>query len=136
MWRAAAKLRRMSNIRLPLSAVALPAVLASAALSLALLTRHFLIEPPEIGWACQAAAPPAWCALRSAVIDLVRAQIPGYLALAAGAFALWRGPGARRSRGAALTGVVAGAAGLAFYLPVPAAAGVLLGALALLREPA
>lgn len=120
----------MSSLRLPVSAVAVPAALAGAALGLALLARLLLIEPPEFAWACQGAEPPAWCPLRAAGVAAARAGIPGFVALAAGVFALWR-----PSRTAALTALAAGAAGLGLYLPEPAAAGALLGALALLRAP-
>jgi hypothetical protein len=119
----------MSSVRPILSAAVVPTALTVAALSLALLARLFLIEPPEFGWACQGTVPPAWCPLRAAAIVAVRAGLPGFVALAAGLLALWRG-----SRTAALTALAAGAAGLALYLPEPAAAGALLGAVALLRR--
>ncbi len=131
MRRPGAKVDAMVCIRHLLSAAAVPALLASAAVSAALLARFLLIEPPQYAWAFQMAVPPAWCPVRAAAIMAVRAGAPGFLALLAGVFALWRG-----SRVAALIAVAAGAAGLGLYVPEPAAAGFLLGALALVREPA
>ena len=104
-------------------------LLAAAVLGLALLLRIHVIEPPEFAWACQSATPPWWCPLRMGAIFALRAGAIGFLALACGGAALWRS-----SRGAALTAVALGAAGLVLYGPEPAAGGALLGALAIARR--
>lgn len=113
--------------RLPL---AVRAVLMSvAAVALAAALRFLLVERPEFTWACQSPAPPWWCPLRLAAIETVRFGLFGFMALAAGLLALWRD-----RLFYALFAVVCGAAGLILYVPEPAAGGLLLGALAMVRR--
>ena len=104
-------------------------LLAAVALSLALLLRVHVIEPPEFAWVCQSATPPWWCPLRAGAILGLRAGIVGFLALACGLLALWRS-----GRRPALAAIALGAAGLVLYGPEPAAGGALLGALAIVRR--
>jgi hypothetical protein len=104
-------------------------VLAAAALALASAVRFLLIEQPEYGWACQSLSPPWWCPLRMAGIGATRFGVFGFVALIAGALAA-----SRRSLLAAQIAVASGAAGLILYVPEPAAGGVLLGALAIVRR--
>jgi hypothetical protein len=113
--------------RLPIAARA--ALMATLALGLAAALRFLLVEQPELTWACQSLAPPWWCPVRLAAIEAVRLGLFGFMALAAGLLALWRG---RLFH--ALFAVVCGAAGLILYVPEPAAGGLLLGALAMVRR--
>jgi hypothetical protein len=103
--------------------------LTAAGLALAAALRFLVIEPPEYGWACHSLAPQWWCPVRGVGIVAVRFGLFGFVALAAGLLALWRA-----SLVAALLAVAAGAAGLLLYVPEPAAGGLLLGALAMLRR--
>jgi hypothetical protein len=104
-------------------------VLAVAALGVAAALRFLFVEQPELTWACQSMAPPWWCPLRLATIEAVRFGLVGFTALAAGLLALWRG-----GLFHALFAVVCGAAGLILYVPEPAAGGLLLGALSMVRR--
>lgn len=113
--------------RLPLFIRA--ALMAVAAVGLAAALRFFVIEQPEYGWACQSLSPPWWCPLRMAGIGAIRYGVFGFVALIAGALAA-----SRRSLLAAQIAVASGAAGLILYVPEPAAGGVLLGALAIVRR--
>ena len=113
--------------RLPLPARA--TLMAVAALGLAAALRFLLVERPELTWACQSLAPPWWCPLRLAAIEVVRFGLFGFMALVAGLLALWRGRLLH-----ALFAVTCGAAGLILYVPEPAAGGLLLGALAMVRR--
>ena len=117
----------MDVSRLPLAARA--TLMAVAAIGLAAALRFLLVERPELTWACQSLAPPWWCPLRLAAIEVVRFGLFGFMALVAGLLALWRG---RLFH--ALFAVVCGAAGLILYVPEPAAGGLLLGALAMVRR--
>ena len=113
--------------KLPLSVRA--ALMAVAAIGLAAALRFLLVERPGLTWACQSLAPPWWCPLRLAIIESVRFGLIGFIALAAGLLALWRG-----GLSHALFAVVCGAAGLLLYVPEPAAGGLLLGALSMVRR--
>ena len=114
----------MSRVPLPARAT----LMAVAALGLAAALRFSLVERPELTWACQSLAPPWWCPLRLAAIEVVRFGLFGFMSLVAGLLALWRG------LFYALFAVVCGAAGLILYVPEPAAGGLLLGALAMVRR--
>jgi hypothetical protein len=105
------------------------ALLSAGALGVAVALRFLVVEPPEFAWTCQSLTPPWWCPLRTAAIVALRAGAAGFLALALSLWAI-----VRRSRPAALAALAVGAAGLVLYVPEPAAGGVLLGALALLRR--
>ncbi|MBF0185437.1 MAG: hypothetical protein HQM06_13785 [Magnetococcales bacterium] len=89
------------------------------------LVRRYGVEPESIGLLCQAATPPWWCSLRLGLILAVHHQLIGYLAAALGGIALlapgmlWGG-----------LAMAVGAAGLAFYNVSWAAAGFILGLLA------
>src|SRR5512132_4593530 len=113
--------------RLPLWLEAV--VSAAATLALASALRFLFIERPEYGWACQSLSPPWWCPLRTAGIGAIRLGVFGFVSLIAGALAV-----SRRSLLAARIAVASGAAGLILYVPEPAAGGVLLGALAIVRR--
>jgi len=107
----------------------LAASIVAAAMGVAFALRIFAIEPPEPAWACQSTSPPWWCPLRQGGIEALRWGALGFVALAAGAFGLWRGCGR-----AALLALGCGAGGLVLYAAEPAAGGLLLGSLALLRR--
>lgn len=107
----------------------LAASIVAAAMGAAFALRILVIEPPEPAWACQSISPPWWCPLRLGGIEALRWGALGFVALAAGAFGLWRG-----CRRAALLALGCGAAGLVLYAAEPAAGGLLLGSLALLRR--
>jgi hypothetical protein len=105
------------------------ALMAVVALALAAALRFLLVEQPELTWACQSLTPPWWCPLRLAAIGTVRFGLFGFISLVAGLLALWRG-----GLFHALFAVVCGAAGLILYVPEPAAGGLLLGALSMVRR--
>ncbi|MBF0460778.1 MAG: hypothetical protein HQL87_05220 [Magnetococcales bacterium] len=89
------------------------------------LVRRYAIEPESIGLLCQAGTAPWWCGLRHALILAVHFKMIGYLATTMGVIALWS------TRG--IWGRLAmdlGAAGLVFYNVSWAAAGFVLGLLA------
>jgi hypothetical protein len=103
--------------------------MAVAAIGPAAALRFLFVEQPELTWACQSLTPPWWCPLRLAAIATVRFGLFGFMALAAGLLALWRG-----RLFYALFAIVCGAAGLILYVPEPAAGGLLLGALSMVRR--
>lgn len=103
-------------------------LLVVLALAAGLTVRFFVVEVPEYSWACQAQAMPWWCPLRIGVMWGLRAGLLGGAALVAGLVALWR-----LDRRWARVALGVGAAGLVLYGPVPAAGGLLMGALAGLR---
>lgn len=104
---------------------------AIAALLLAWLARHLVIEPQAIAHACDPAPWSGWCAGRSALIRTFSSQQLGWLSLAAGVAAVVR----HRSLPARVA-TASGAAGLVLYCFEPAAVGLLLGAVASCRLPA
>lgn len=104
-------------------------LLAAVSMAVAYAIRFGLVEPPQTAWACQAVSPPWWCPLWMVTTESLRLGVTGFAALACGLVAVWRG-----GRRLALAAVGLGAAGLALYGPEPAAGGVLLGAMALLRR--
>jgi hypothetical protein len=118
---------RERSTRLPL--FIRTASMAVVALGLAAALRFLLVERPELTWACQSLTPPWWCPLRLAAVEAVRFGLFGFMALAAGLLALWRG-----GLVSPLFAIVCGAAGLILYVPEPAAGGLLLGALSVVRR--
>lgn len=97
-----------------------------AATVVAVALRVFVIEVPELAWACQVQAPPAWCPLRTGAILALRFGILGFAAVAVGITALYR-----PRPGMAYAAIGLGAAGLVLYAAEAASGGLLLGALAL-----
>lgn len=108
---------------------ALPGVAVGAALVLALLARHQLVEPADLTARCDAAP---WegiaCALRTLTVQAFATQRLGTLALAVAVlatFTRWRAP--------AIVAAAAGTAGLVLYSTLLSAPAVLLAALVLVR---
>lgn len=108
---------------------ALAGVLLACVWAAAFGARFGLVEPPALTARCDAAP---WgdgvCVLRSLVVQTFVEQRIGHLAWIAGALAL-----GTRSAALSWAGLAAGAAGLVLYSAGPAAPGLLLAALALLR---
>lgn len=97
--------------------------------------RYFLVQAPELAWACGATAKPWWCGLREGVISVFRWQGLGLIAVVAGALALFRrGSAANTRTRAAGVALMTGAAGLLLYAPELSAAGLLLGSLRTARS--
>jgi hypothetical protein len=108
---------------------AVPVVAVVAALVLAILARHQLVEPADLTARCDAAP---WegvdCALRTLTVQAFAAQRLGTLALAAAALATLA-----RWRALAIVALAAGSAGLVLYSTLLSAPAVLLAALVLAR---
>ena len=103
-------------------------------LAVGLGLRLFVVQSPELAWACAGADDPWWCLPREGLILGFRWQGLGLIAAIAGGLALLRrGATAAASRRAADVALIAGGAGLLLYAPELSAAGVLLGALCWLR---
>ena len=102
---------------------------ALAAGALALVVRHFVIEPAAIAHLCDPQPWQGWCALRSTLLQLFLQQRLGWFALAAGVFAFASG----RPLAARLA-LAIGIAGLILYSYEPSAVGTVLAALALSRS--
>jgi hypothetical protein len=107
------------------------ALLAVAVLAVTLALRQFLIEPAAIAHACDPAPWTGACAARTLVIMSFVNQEVGWAALAAGMLATLL-----RSTRFALGALAAGSAGLVLYSYEPAAVGLLLGMLVLVRTAA
>ena len=106
-----------------------PLGLVLAALALGGLARYRLVEPADLTAVCDAAP---WegpvCTLRSLTVQAFAAQRLGLAAMACALLAL-----VTRCRGAALTGLALGSAGLVLYSVGWAAPAVLIAALVLVR---
>ena len=113
-----------SSHRVPLR----PTLLVLVALGAALALRFTVVEPREVGFACQAAVPPWWCGARQALVMSFQWGAWGGAALALGALGL-----INRSRGAAIAAMIVGIAALTLYNPEMGAAGFLLGMLRAVR---
>ena len=98
------------------------------ALGAALALRFYVVEPRAVGFACQAALPPWWCAARHVFVLTFQWGAWGGVALVLGALGL-----INRSRGAALAAMIAGVAALTLYNPEMGAVGFLLGLLRAVR---
>ncbi|MFT3801407.1 MAG: hypothetical protein QM766_09335 [Burkholderiaceae bacterium] len=107
-----------------------PSVVLTLALSVAvaLALRHFAIEPPAIGHACDVARWQGWCAARTTLLMTFQHQQLGWIALVLGVLALW-------TRRAAIghAGLVFGCLGIVLYSYDTAALGLLASLLALCR---
>lgn len=104
-------------------------LLALAALAFALAVRFFVVQRPELGWACQIAdGAPWWCPLRAGLITTLDFGTLGWISLAAGVCALAGG-----GRRVTSTAILAGAAGLVLSAAGASAAGLILGTLRSLR---
>lgn len=109
--------------------LAVGAGVAAAVLALAMAVRFLVIEPREMGLACVETERPWWCASRDLLVLISIEGVWGLTALGAGAVAV-----VFRSRGPAWLAFGAGLAGLLLYNAASAAAGFLLGVIALLRR--
>jgi len=103
-------------------------ITAAAALVLAFGLRYLLIEPRAMGEACSAAAPPAWCAARQAVVLVFRSGFLGIAALVGAALSFWRG-----GRVMATAALGLGLLGLVLYDADVAAVGTVAALLRLAR---
>jgi len=109
---------------------AVPVGVAVAALVLASLARHRLVEPADLTARCDAAPWEGFaCAVRTLTIQAFAAQRLGTLALAAAAVATLT-----RWRALAIAALAAGSAGMVLYSTLLAAPAVLLAALVLVRS--
>lgn len=108
---------------------AVPVVAVVAALVLAILARHQLVEPADLTARCDAAP---WegiaCTIRTLTVQAFAAQRLGTLALAAAVIATLT-----RWRVLAIAAAAAGSAGLVLYSTLLSAPAVLLAALVLVR---
>ena len=102
--------------------------IVAAVLAAALLARYAWIEPAHIGYLCNAADGPWWCAPRRALVLSFTSNGLGYASLILGALAL-----CSQRRGIALLAVCFGVSGLVLYCYEFAAVGLLLGVLTLAR---
>ena len=116
---------KASSHRVPL----LPILWVALALGAALALRFTVVEPREVGFACQAVVPPWWCGARKALVLTFQTGALGWLAVLAGALGL-----INRSRGAALAAMIVGVVALTLYNPETGAIGVLLGLLGAVRN--
>ena len=115
----------------------------AVALALAAAARYQLVEPAALAHACSDDPGTLTCRFRALLVALFRHQAPGWLAAAAG-LASWLltrriappapvPPRWRLARVAGLLAVALGATGLVLYSFDPAAAGLVLAAIALTR---
>ena len=106
-----------------------PTLAVALALAAALALRFYVVEPRDIGFACQAAVPPWWCDIRRALVLTFQWGGLGGLALALGVLGF-----INRARGAAIAALVLGVLALTLYNPETGAVGFLLGMLRTLRD--
>lgn len=106
---------------------------AGVVAALAAALRFQLIEPQSIGILCSGAGAPWWCLPREAVVLAFHFEVMGALALALGVAAFFV-DGPRGTRLAWVTLPFA-AAGLVLYNATWAAPAILLGFMAVVREP-
>ncbi len=107
-----------------------PSVVLTLALTLALALalRHFVVEPPAIGHACDVARWQGGCAARTLLLMTFQHQQLGWIALACGALALLT-----RRAVVGYAGLVFGCLGIVLYSYDTAAFGLLASMLALCR---
>ena len=98
------------------------------ALVAAIALRVFVIEPSQIGHACDLDPWSGWCAARTALIMTFRFEEIGWAALAFGVLATFL-----RRPWLGQLALALGLAGLVLYSYEPAVIGALLGALVLFR---
>lgn len=103
----------------------------AAVFAIAALTRYLLIQPPEVGHACELAGGPWYCGFRMLVIRTFATYGLGYAAMAATVLTLltW-------NRIVAWIAVMVGAAALILYCYEPGAVSFVLGVLVLARVQA
>ncbi len=106
------------------------AAAAAAFLALLLLYRHVFVEPREWGAACAAAAAPAACGPRAALLWMQYQGFWGGIALLLGVWAFVGSP-----LPVAVAAVAFGAAGTVNYNATFGMLGAVLGAWAWLRRP-
>ncbi|MBF0093628.1 MAG: hypothetical protein HQL33_01700 [Alphaproteobacteria bacterium] len=108
-------------------------IVAGVVLASAMAIRYLMIEPRDIGAACQVGLGPWWCDLRLVVVAVFQSGLLGGGSLLLGVLALALGG---RGRVPATLAMVTGAAGLVLYNAGLASAGLLLGLItaARLRE--
>ncbi|MFT4102088.1 MAG: hypothetical protein QM674_13820 [Burkholderiaceae bacterium] len=104
------------------------AMTLALSLALALALRHFAVEPPAIGHACDVARWQGWCAARTTLLMTFQHQQLGWIALVLGALALLTRRGAIGH-----AGLVFGCLGIVLYSYDSAAFGLLASMLALCR---
>lgn len=114
-------------------------LLAAGAFALGWVLRYQVIEPVEIGIACEEAANPAWwCGGRTALIVAMRWIFGYYLVLALAALA-WMSPGRRWRSGFSLAALGLSGLGLVLYNAGPsvlACVATVLGLIRLEKQPA
>ena len=101
-------------------------------LLIAMALRYGVIEPREIGAACQAGLGPWWCGVRMAVVMVFQSGVLGGGSLIAAAAEVVIGDKAW-GRAAAVAAMMTGAAGLVLYNAGLGGAGFLLGLITLAR---
>jgi hypothetical protein len=108
----------------------LPWALAAAAFGIGIgaAVRFLLIEPAELGWACQVTAPPAWCVWRSGLIVTLQWGALGGIAFMTALIAVLGG-----GRRVCLAAACTGAAALFLYGAGAGAAALVLALLRALR---
>lgn len=103
-----------------------------AVLAAALALRYGVVEPREIGAACQVGLGPWWCDLRMAVVLVFQSGLLGGGSLLLGVVAVLAGD-RPLGRIAAVAAMMTGAAGLVLYSAGLASAGLLLGLITVVR---
>lgn len=103
-------------------------VAAVLALATGAAIRYGIIEPPQLGWTCQADGPPWWCLPREALILSMQAGVLGWCGVVAGLASLLGG-----GRVVCGLAVICGAASLLLYGAGAGAVGLLLGLLRAFR---
>lgn len=122
-------LRPPSN-RLPVLGV----MLGLAAFGLGWLLRYQLIEPAEIGAFCDGGGGPLWCTARLYLIVATEWGLIGWAAFACGALSLLFASRTEGPPKGVFAALVLGGAGLILYNATPAAFGVVLALIALIRQ--
>jgi len=114
----------MNRMRLGFLAAAV-----AVALGAAMAARILMIEPRGAELMCSMQGAAAWCPLRAALVPVFDYQGFGLVSLAAGLFAAWKH---RPAWG--VTALLFGAVGLVLFNVELAAAGVVLGLIAVMRQ--
>jgi len=114
----------MSRMRLGFLAAAVAAALAAA-----LAARFLMIEPRGAELMCSMQGAAAWCPLRAALVPVFDYQGFGIASLAFGLFAAWK-----RRPAWGVPALLLGAVGLVLFNVELAAAGTVLGLIAVMRE--
>lgn len=119
-----------SAVPAPVNRSFLGTVIVAAVLALAsgAAIRYGIIEPPQLGWTCQADGSPWWCLPREALILSLQAGVLGWCGVVAGLASLLGG-----GRVVCGVAVICGAASLLLYGAGAGAVGLLLGLLRAFR---